>query len=62
MMCGGAAVPAAAVMTFHCNVGLWATFSELTRWLAGKAEELGVEIYPGFAGGDPLCRQQFHRV
>jgi hypothetical protein len=25
--------------------------SELTRWLAKKAEELGVEIYPGFAGG-----------
>ena len=24
------------------------------RWLAGKAEELGVEIYPGFAGSEVL--------
>jgi electron-transferring-flavoprotein dehydrogenase len=23
------------------------------RWLAGQAEELGVEIFPGFAAADP---------
>ena len=28
--------------------------SELTRWLAAKAEELGVEIYPGFAASEVL--------
>ena len=26
----------------------------VTRWLAGKAEELGVEIYPGFAASEVL--------
>jgi electron-transferring-flavoprotein dehydrogenase len=26
----------------------------LCRWLAGKAEALGVEIYPGFAGAEPV--------
>jgi len=61
MMRGGAAVPA-AVINFRRNVDVWATFSELTRWLAGKAEELGVEIYPGFAGQDLLCRQRLHCV
>eukprot|EP00775_Hariotina_reticulata_P005691 gene5691-5929_t len=30
------------------------SLSELTRWLAGKAEDLGVEIYPGFAGKEVL--------
>ena len=28
--------------------------SELTRWLAAKAEQLGVEIYPGFAASEVL--------
>ena len=28
--------------------------SEVVRWLAGKAEELGVEIYPGFAAAEML--------
>jgi len=26
----------------------------MTRWLAGKAEELGVEIYPGFGASEVL--------
>jgi electron-transferring-flavoprotein dehydrogenase len=26
------------------------SLSEMVKWLGGKAEELGVEIYPGFAG------------
>jgi electron-transferring-flavoprotein dehydrogenase len=30
------------------------SLSQLTRWLAGKAEELGVEIYPGFAASEVL--------
>lgn len=29
--------------------------SELTRWLGRKAEELGVEIYPGFAANKVRC-------
>ena len=28
--------------------------SEMTRWLAEKAEALGVEIYPGFAASEVL--------
>mmetsp|Transcript_31579 Transcript_31579/g.89679 ORF Transcript_31579/g.89679 Transcript_31579/m.89679 type:complete len:609 (-) Transcript_31579:100-1926(-) len=30
------------------------SLGELTRWLAEKAEDLGVEIYPGFAGKEVL--------
>ncbi len=28
------------------------SLGQVTRWLGGKAEELGVEIYPGFSGAD----------
>lgn len=34
-----------------CYVG---SLGALTRWLGTKAEELGVEIYPGFAGAEVL--------
>ena len=30
------------------------SLSQLTRWLAGKAEEAGVEIYAGFAADEVL--------
>ncbi|RVW88614.1 Electron transfer flavoprotein-ubiquinone oxidoreductase, mitochondrial [Vitis vinifera] len=30
------------------------SLSQLVRWLGGKAEELGVEIYPGFAASEIL--------
>lgn len=30
--------------------------SQLCRWLGTKAEELGVEIYPGFAASEVLYR------
>lgn len=30
------------------------SLSQLTRWMGVKAEELGVEIYPGFAAGEVL--------
>ncbi len=30
------------------------SLGDLCRWLAGRAEELGVEIYPGFAGAEVL--------
>src|SRR6201986_2845592 len=33
----------------HCYVG---SLGQLCRWLASKAEALGVEIYPGFAAGE----------
>jgi electron-transferring-flavoprotein dehydrogenase len=28
------------------------SLSQVTRWLGERAEELGVEIYPGFAGAE----------
>lgn len=31
-----------------------ASLGEVTKWLAGQAEELGVEIYPGFAAAELL--------
>jgi electron-transferring-flavoprotein dehydrogenase len=35
---------------FHNTGNYVASLANLCRWLAGKAEELGVEIYPGFPG------------
>ncbi|MGA8315333.1 MAG: NAD(P)/FAD-dependent oxidoreductase, partial [Bradyrhizobium sp.] len=35
----------------HCYIG---SLGRLCRWLAGKAEALGVEIYPGFAATEVL--------
>src|ERR1700759_4930100 len=35
----------------HCYIG---SLGQLCRWLAGKAEALGVEIYPGFAATEVL--------
>lgn len=34
------------------------SLSQLVRWLAEQAEELGVEIYPGFAAADVLYDEQ----
>jgi electron-transferring-flavoprotein dehydrogenase len=31
------------------------SLSQLCRWLASEAEELGVEIYPGFAASEVKC-------
>lgn len=35
----------------HCYIG---SLGRVCRWLAGKAEALGVEIYPGFAAAEVL--------
>eukprot|EP00301_Raphidiophrys_heterophryoidea_P000002 c10000_g1_i1.p1 GENE.c10000_g1_i1~~c10000_g1_i1.p1 ORF type:complete len:604 (-),score=157.25 c10000_g1_i1:124-1890(-) len=34
------------------------SLSQLVRWLGTQAEELGVEIYPGFAGSEVLYNEQ----
>ncbi len=35
------------------NHGNWiVSAAEVVQWLAARAEELGVEVYPGFAGGE----------
>ncbi len=33
------------------------TLGNLCRWLAGQAEALGVEIYPGFAAAEVLYHE-----
>jgi electron-transferring-flavoprotein dehydrogenase len=50
---GELSLPMFALPPFMHNHGCYiASLGNLTRWLAGKAEELGVEIYPGFAASD----------
>ncbi|WP_421737944.1 electron transfer flavoprotein-ubiquinone oxidoreductase [Caulobacter sp.] len=50
---GEVSLPMFALPPFMHNHGCYiASLGNLTRWLAGKAEELGVEIYPGFAASD----------
>lgn len=38
----------------NCIVSL----SEVVRWLGAKAEEAGVEIYPGFAGAELVYEKE----
>ena len=33
------------------------SLSQLCRWLGNKAEELGVEVYPGFAASEVLFNE-----
>lgn len=41
------------------NRGKWiVALSEVVKWLAAQAEELGVEVYPGFAGAEILYDAQ----
>ncbi len=43
------------LMNNHGNYA--ASLGNLCRWLAGQAEGLGVEIYPGFAASEPLYHE-----
>jgi electron-transferring-flavoprotein dehydrogenase len=48
-------IPEWALPRCLCNDGKHViSLARLCRWLAGKAEALGVEIYPGFAGTEIL--------
>ncbi|MCI3135538.1 electron transfer flavoprotein-ubiquinone oxidoreductase [Phenylobacterium aquaticum] len=50
---GELSLPMFALPPFMHNDGCYiASLGNVCRWLAGKAEELGVEIYPGFAASD----------
>ena len=40
----------------HAEVYDWCGCRQLCRWLGTKAEELGVEIYPGFAASEVLYK------
>lgn len=45
-------IPAPPQMNNHGNYIL--SLSQFTRWLGERAEEVGVEIYPGFSGAEML--------
>src|SRR5436305_10046772 len=57
----GAAIPLPAFATpplmhnHHCYIG---SLGNLCRWLARKAEAVGVEIYPGFAATEVLYNEK----
>lgn len=38
------------------------SLSEFVRWLGGKAEQEGVEIYPGFAGSELIFSKEEDRI
>jgi electron-transferring-flavoprotein dehydrogenase len=47
-------IPAPPQMNNHGNYIL--SLSQLTKWLGERAEELGVEVYPGFAASEVLYK------
>jgi len=52
---GAAALPMFLMPPLFNNHGNYiASLSNLTKWMAAQAEELGVEVYPGFAASEPL--------
>jgi electron-transferring-flavoprotein dehydrogenase len=52
---GAASLPMFLMPPLMHNHGNYiGSLSNLTKWLAGQAEALGVEIYPGFAASEPL--------
>jgi electron-transferring-flavoprotein dehydrogenase len=52
---GSYSVPHILMPPFMSNDGNYTgSLGNLCRWLAGKAEELGVEIFPGFAAAEVL--------
>jgi len=54
---GELSLPMFAMPPFMHNHGCYiASLANLCRWLAGQAEALGVEIYPGFAASDLVFR------
>ena len=55
---GGIRLPNIAFPPLMNNHGNYiVSLGEVCRWLAGQAEELGVEIYPGFAAAEVLYNE-----
>lgn len=57
---GQRAVPLPIPPVMHNSGNFIASLSEFVRWLAGKAEGLGVEIYPGFGGQQLVLDERGH--
>ncbi len=56
---GKSSLPHILTPPFLHNKGTYTgSLGNLCRWLAGKAEELGVEIFPGFAAAEILFDEQ----
>jgi electron-transferring-flavoprotein dehydrogenase len=56
---GKLAIPHILMPPFMSNDGCYTgSLGNLCRWLAGKAEELGVEIFPGFPAAEILFDEQ----
>src|SRR5215469_5292349 len=56
---GEVGVPMWPMPRFMHNHGCYiASLGNLCRWLAGRAETLGVEIYPGMAASEPVYDEQ----
>ena len=52
---GKSGIPALLTPPFMHNKGTYTlSLGNLCRWLAGQAEELGVEIFPGFPAAEIL--------
>jgi electron-transferring-flavoprotein dehydrogenase len=52
---GAASLPMFLMPPLFSNHGNYiASLSNVTKWLAAQAEELGVEIYPGMAASEPV--------
>lgn len=55
---GKFAIPEALMPRFMRNKGTYTlSLGNLTRWLAGQAEKLGVEIFPGFPAAEILYHE-----
>ncbi|KAK9237640.1 hypothetical protein V1525DRAFT_388281 [Lipomyces kononenkoae] len=50
-------IPLPAPPQMHNSGNYIVSLSEVVKWLAGKAEELGVEVYPGFSVNELLYDQ-----
>ncbi|KAL2266116.1 hypothetical protein VTJ83DRAFT_5468 [Remersonia thermophila] len=48
------AIPVPAPPQMHNHGNYIVSLNELTKWLGERAEELGVEVYPGFAASEVL--------
>ena len=56
---GGIRLPNAAMPRYLNNHGNYiVSLGNVTKWLAAKAEALGVEIYPGFAAAEVLFNEK----
>jgi len=50
----GRTIPIPAPPQMHNKGNYIVSLSNFTKWLAEKAEELGVEVYPGFGASEVL--------